>query len=109
MAQTLKVSGVATSIRAEGGRTIVRYHNTDVVSFDSSLIDLNTGGWKTATTKLRMNQAAAQFALGFYVSQSRGEWWVYPRDGDRIPFTGSRLILVREGLSSKPYGPACTV
>lgn len=109
MAQMQQVRGVATSIRTEAGKTRVRYHNTDVVSFDSSTIELDTGGWKTATTKTRMNQAANQFGLGFSVGQERGEWWIYPENGDpRIPFTGNRITLIREGLSCKPYRAART-
>lgn len=67
MVQTKEVRGVATSIRVEDGWTIVRYHSTDVVRFNQSTIILDTGGWNTATTQTRMNQASNQFELGYRV------------------------------------------
>lgn len=76
MAQTREVRGVATSVRCEGDTTHVRYHDTDVVSFTATTITLRSGGWRTATTKLRMNQASHQFNLGFEVYQHRHVWWV---------------------------------
>jgi hypothetical protein len=96
MAQQHKVTGVATSIRTDPDGTHVRYHDTDVVSFSyvKSLITLRTGGWRTVTTKTRMNQAANQFNLGFQVAQKDGDWTVHlpgrkdiPFDSDTITFT----------------------
>ena len=92
MAQSQRVSGVATSIRTDSdGYTCVRYHQTDVVRFKvwfkGERIILNTGGWFTATTKLRMNQAANQFGLGFRVYQKNHEWFVSLRDGRVLQFT----------------------
>lgn len=92
MPQTQRVSGVATSIRGEEGRTIIRYHNTDVVSFNDKDVILNTGGWKTATTKTRMNQASNQFGLGYQVSQKKGDWFVDYK-GQTIPFDSDSLTL----------------
>ena len=90
MAQSQRVSGVATSIRTDSdGYTCVRYHQTDVVRFKGERIILNTGGWFTATTKLRMNQASNQFGLGFRVYQKNHEWFVSLRDGRVFPFDGS--------------------
>lgn len=74
--QTREVKGVATSIRHEGAETRVRYHQTDVVAFDADTVTLNSGGWHTATTKLRMNQAAEQFNLGYSVYQKKHQWFV---------------------------------
>lgn len=76
MSQTQEVRGVATSIRTENGWTIIRYHSTDVVKFNDKQIILDSGGWLTATTKTRMNQAANQFDLGFHISQRNFKWFV---------------------------------
>lgn len=40
------------------GYTNVVYHETAVVKFNAEKIILNSGGWRTNTTKLRMNQAS---------------------------------------------------
>lgn len=94
MAQTQRVSGVATSIRREGNDMCVRYHNTDVVRFDDARLHiiLNTGGWRTATTKTRMNQTSNQFGLGYGVYQKKGDWFVQYR-GQIIPFDKDVLTL----------------
>lgn len=102
MAQTSTVRGVATSIRTtEDGWTHIRYHNTDVVSFNEHRIILRTGGWKTVTTKLRMNQAARQFKLGYGVSQKNHQWYFakYYGEGNWGPdqaFEGDTVSFYRE-------------
>jgi hypothetical protein len=71
-----------TTVRREGAQTVVRFHQTDVVKFEPAathgqfLVTLDAGGWRTATTKARMNQAAAQFGLAYRVFQERGGWFV---------------------------------
>jgi hypothetical protein len=87
-----KVGKTATKITERDGMTHVRYHNTDVVSFDSSKVILRTNGWKTVTTKARMNQTANEFNLPFHVSQVKGEWVVSVLD-TVIPFTGNTLEI----------------
>jgi hypothetical protein len=54
-----------TSIRSEGGRTIVRYHSTDIVAFDPATITLRSGGYETRTTKSKMNKASEVYGLGY--------------------------------------------
>lgn len=66
----------ATRTTRNNGRTVVRYHDTDVVSFSAKEITLSSGGWRTVTTKRRMNQAAAEFNLRYHVYQTDGEWFV---------------------------------
>ena len=98
MPQLSNVSGVATSIRTDADGTHIRYHSTDVVSFTNETITLRTGGWRTVTTKARMNQASNQFALGFSVYQSKGIWYVRILSGGaqhRLTFDGSILTFTR--------------
>ena len=54
----------------------IRYHDTDVVEFSRNHIVLDSGGYWTATTKRRMNQAADYFGLSFKIRQSAGVWYV---------------------------------
>ena len=96
-----------TSIRTEEGQTIVRYHNTDVVKFNCCFITLNTGGWDTATTKVRMNQTSNQFNLNYKVVQKNFEWFakvegkaladgIYEEEG-LYKFEGNRVVFPRDG------------
>jgi hypothetical protein len=100
MSQTTRLGKTATVVRQEGRVTVVRYHDTDVVKFTDAHITLNSGGWRTATTKLRMNQAASQYGLGFSVSQKDGVWFVTGHFGGsgahHLPFEDG-MILERMG------------
>jgi hypothetical protein len=101
MSQTQTLGKVATSVQHEGILTIVRYHATDVVKFSDAHITLNSGGWRTNTTKLRMNQASNQFGLGFTVYQRMGQWFVRfnMRSGTVIPFEDG-MILQRVAVNA---------
>jgi len=101
LAQTQRVRGVQTDVVSRGGETIVTYRGTPVVVFDDSKIELNTGGWKTATTKTRMNQASNQYDLGYQVVQKGGEWFVKQVNGQTIPFEGNSLIINRGGMRER--------
>ena len=92
MAQSHTFRGVARAQTAVNGAKHYVYHKTSVVvrNADGS-IRLDSGGWKTATTKLAMNQASAQDNLGFRVSQRGGEWFVDWR-GNELQFTDGMVL-----------------
>lgn len=91
MAQMQKIGKVHTKVFRDNGYTVVRYHQTDVVRFNDSEIILDSGGWQTATTKVRMNQASAQFGLGFIVFQKDYAWFVQYR-GMTVPFQDGMVL-----------------
>lgn len=91
MARWNEVGKHKTHIRTDGSLTSVRYHQTDVVQFDADLIHLDTGGWKTNTTKLRMNQTSNEFGLDFQVYQEKFEWYV--------------VRFVRNSVGDLEFGP----
>ena len=70
------------------GRVI--YHETPIVQWTPEQITLRTGGWRTVTTKRKMNQASLQFGLGFQVFQRKFDWFVL-FDGIETPFTGETM------------------
>ena len=76
-------SKVATEITVrpdeEQFMNCVTYHYTDVVCWNNKKIVLNSNGYRTATTKRRMNQASEQFGLGYRVFQKDYEWYVEHR------------------------------
>lgn len=65
-----------TTVSNYDGVTRVVFHRTTVVRFDSDTITLNSGGWKTVTTKRRMNQASEHYGLEFHVYQKDFVWYV---------------------------------
>jgi len=64
----------ATTIRTlpRGGISVV-YHNTEVVRIEKGILTLNSGGYRTATTKQRMNQYTPD---NVSVYQQKGKWFV---------------------------------
>ena len=76
-----------TSVRENNnGATVIRYHNTNVVTIDQDrmYVTLQTDGHYTNTTKKRMNQASKQFGLGFKVFQKNFDWYI--RIGDKVHY-----------------------
>lgn len=72
-----KLGKTATTVTQGPHGLRVTYHETDVVTVSKTgRITLNTGGWFTNTTKLRMNQAAYVYNLGYRVYQEKRKWYV---------------------------------
>ena len=77
MAQQSKIGTHATTISRTDGKTVVTYHSTPVVTVDADgTVTLNSGGWRSHTTKTRMNQAARSLDLGYHVFQRDFQWFV---------------------------------
>lgn len=94
MAQTQIFRGVeTTTYRDHDGALVGVYRGTPVVKQFGNVITLNTGGWKSRTTKLRMNQFANTFVHSkFGVTQKDYEWFVLV--GDRkLPFDGNTITF----------------
>lgn len=87
-----------TTVITEGNKVIVRYHNTNVVEFDENIILLNTGGYLTKTTKLRMNQTSEEFNLGFKVYAKDRVFYVDYKN-KTYEFVNRTITLDRKGNS----------
>ena len=94
MARTLTEHAWATQHGGNYTEGTMIYHGTAVVEWDPEKIVLETGGYRTATTKERMNQAADVYGLGFRVYAKNREWFADFR-GETIPFGGRTLTLDR--------------
>jgi hypothetical protein len=81
--------------RRSGGAIAVQYHETDVVTVRANgSFQLNSGGWKTMTTKDRMN---CYLPRGVTVFSERGIWYVT---------TPKRTAVYRDGMVIKKNGAA---
>lgn len=77
MPRSDKLSPYRTTVMATNSRIAITYVSTLIVDATPKAVTLDSGGWRTVTTKRKMNQAARQFGLGYRVEQSKGEWSVY--------------------------------
>lgn len=92
MPQNQQFRGTARRIETHADIRCYFYHSTAVVQVHpGGHITLNSGGWRSATTKLAMNQASNQDNLGFWVSQRDHEWFV-TWQGTEIPFTDNMQL-----------------
>ena len=88
------INGFKTRVLTDEDKTRVFFHDTPVVSFNEKTIELNTGGWRTRSTKVRMNQASQEFGLGFRVFQKKGDWYI-DYLGKKLAFSTNKLTLDR--------------
>ncbi len=103
MSQNQVVKGRATKVRDKDGVLSVVYHQTEVVRREpDGTVILDTGGYPTVTTKLRMNQASNQFDLGYRVYQKDFAWFV-DHEGGVIEFCGTRLVFMPKTLDWERY------
>ena len=95
MSQQSKIGKGNTTVRGNiaNGELSVVFHTTEIVNVSKGIVTLKTGGWMTATTKTRMNQAANQYGLGYSVWQKKGEWFVSYK-GETLSFTGGMIQLI---------------
>jgi hypothetical protein len=94
MAQTQVFRGVeTTTYRDHDGALVGVYRGTPVVKQLGNIITLNTGGWRSRTTKVRMNQFSNTYANGrFGVVQRDYDWFVLV-DGKELPFNDQTITF----------------
>lgn len=94
-----KIGRCATRIYKDNSWTIVKYHSTEVVAFNSHKIILCNGGWLSPTTIRRMDQTSDQFGLNFYTYRRKGVMYCYYRETDtRHVFVNGKCVLSRPTL-----------
>jgi len=89
-------------VRKDGDSFAVRLHATDIITLcPSGAVVLNSGGWKTPTTKARINDYAP---APVQIHQNKGLW--YYRDGslfqDGDTITGDGKIWREGGAENAP-------
>lgn len=66
----------------------VRLHDTFVVKIHrNGTFTLNTGGWQTKTTRMRINQYSSA-----YINQQDFEWYISNGKGGTMPFESGMTV-----------------
>lgn len=75
----------------DGKVQAIRLHDTNIITYhDDGTIELSSGGWRTKTTKERLN---AYLPSGWWIEQKNWEWYLHKND-ERIEFEdGMRIQL----------------
>lgn len=83
-------------IRRSEDQIAIRYHNTDVVTFATNgAITLNSGGWRTVTTKARFNE---HLPGRWTVYQEAGIWYLAQGWGSEDKY------IFADGITIQPDG-----
>ena len=101
MAQQNTIGKHRTSVQHYStGFVSVDYHDTRVVmaNGNTGAVRLDSGGWRTQTTKTRMNQFANEYGMKFHVYQSNFDWYVDTPQGvieftDGMEFTTTKARI----------------
>ena len=81
--------------RQENGETVIRLHGTDIVrKHKNGSVTLNSGGWKTITTKDRMSD---HMPAGYQLYSNKGQWYVRnghwgDKDALAVPYFDNMVI-----------------
>jgi hypothetical protein len=94
MTNLYKFQGVETTTMTDRDGALVGYYRgTPVARKAGNVITLQTGGWFSRTTKVRMNQFSHHFVNGsFGVYQKNYQWFVDVK-GQTLPFNGSSITF----------------
>ena len=66
-----KIANNTLRIRYTDGREAIRLHTTDILTFQNGRCTYNSGGWRTVTTKDRMNTYGPA-----RITQAAGIWYI---------------------------------
>jgi hypothetical protein len=94
MTNLYKFQGVQTSTLMQGDELIGVYRGTIVASKLGNRVTLKTGGWKSRTTKVRMNQFSNNFCGGVFSVYQKDYSWYVSINGKNIPFEGDTVDFV---------------
>jgi hypothetical protein len=89
-----KFQGVETTTYMANGELFGVYRGTTVASKLGNRVTLNTGGWKSRTTKVRMNQFSRNFCGGVFTVYQKDYSWFVSIHGKNIPFDGNTIDFV---------------
>lgn len=92
-----KIENNTLRFRTADGRTIIRLHETDILSTDKrGNITLSSGGWRSVTTKARLRH---YLPAGWAIWSEKGSWLVKTPEG-LFPFAdGARFTAAGKPLN----------
>jgi hypothetical protein len=86
------VANNTLKIEYMNGTVAIRLHDTDIITWKDEKIFLNSGGWRTRTTKERMEQ----FSPVKRINQINGVWFI----GKNVFYDGCEVNVVGEFVSA---------
>ena len=75
----------------ERDASYVYLHGNHIATIGDTFLELYTCGYKTPTTKARLNAILREHGNGDYIFQKKGEWFINT-NGQTIPFTEGMIL-----------------
>lgn len=102
---TKKLANNTYARRIDEQTIAIQLHQTDILTFSKSgKVILNSGNWRTPTTKGRLNSYLPEM----YISQSKGQWFLH-KQGDSAAtyfFEDGMIVNAKTGkVNAQPYQP----
>lgn len=69
----------------------VYLHNNHIATVGDTFIELYTCGYRTNTTKSRLNAILSEHGNGAYIFQKNYQWFIH-NDGQKVPFTEGMIL-----------------
>lgn len=91
--QTEKGAYRDISVELPNGTTLNFYHQTLVVANQANVYQIFNGGYRTSTTKERINRYLPR---NFRLYQSDFEWYVSSPNNEEIPFESGMILIDSE-------------
>jgi len=85
-----KISKRARVTLYQSGKKVIKLYNTDILIMDNNKITLNSGGYRSVTTKARINQF---LPCNISVYQKDYNWYI-KHDGNIIEFFDGIELLI---------------
>lgn len=100
MPKSLSYRNHTRLVRVSDDAIAIRQHETEIVTLHrDNTYELNSGGWRTVTTKARMNEFTP-----FRIFSKRGVWYVGPSWYDTTEFFDG-IMLTSDGKVLNPPDP----
>jgi hypothetical protein len=80
-----------TEVINENGVSTVKLHGNKIAEVSDNSITLFDGGWRTVTTKSRLNAILRTFGDGDGVYQKKGTWFISTAQGD-VEFVSGTVL-----------------
>lgn len=84
----IKKKGKHDSLYFENGLVDVKYRNNTIARVVpyTKTIKISSAGWRTNTTKTRLNKLLSGTKQGGHITQKNYSWFYQSRKGKRVPF-----------------------
>ena len=81
--------GNNTRVQRRGDKIAIKYHDTDIMLFSENVIIMDCEGWRTSTTKMRLND---NLPSPWYVYQEKNQWYLNYANKDTFVFEDGIMI-----------------